>query len=142
VAIVQLVEEVDVVAGDGSLAAAKEVASLSTDREEREVSLLCILAKKILCCSNQVRIEGPAKTSVGGYDYNKGSLFRTDLEKWVCDILHAPGKIREDIAKLIRVRTRAHHAFLSASQLRGRNGLHGFGKLLCILDGTDAPSNV
>jgi hypothetical protein len=60
----------------------------------------------------------------------------------VRDILHSPGEVREYIAKLIRIRTRAHHALLGASKLRCRNSLHRFGKLLCILDGTDAPSNV
>jgi hypothetical protein len=58
------------------------------------------------------------------------------------NILHSTREIGEDISKLICVWTRAHHAFLGASQFRRRNGLHGFRKLLCILNGADAPPNV
>jgi hypothetical protein len=101
-----------------------------------------MLLKEVLAGTNEVRIKAATQSAICRDNQQKQSLLGTDLKKGVLDILKPVCQAAEDVTQLIGIGPRAHNAFLCAPQLRSRNRLHCFCKLLSVLYRPDAAADI
>ena len=120
---------------------AEKVPAFPTHAVERELPV-SMLADKVLGRFDDVRIESAAEALVGGNHNHLNPLAAPVLQQRMRLALGACHEAVQDGENLLGVRPRAHHAFLSATQLGRRDHFHGLRDLLGVFHRADAAANV
>ena len=140
-----LVEQVDVLGGDGGTTAAEGIAAFAAGCDEFHLGG-ALVGKELGGGFDEIGVEGTGQTFIGGeQDELDAFLFAAGQERasrcvfiaggTVCQVCHHP-------LEHGGIGAGGNDAILRAAQFGGRDHLHGLGDLLGVFDGADAPPDV
>ena len=117
---------------------AEELQRLHADRAHVDLGVDFLrLADRAESRLEQVQIERTGEAPIGAdHDDADGAHRALQREGMLVVEIHL-AQVADDLADLLRVRTRGAHAFLRLAHLARRDHLHGLGDLLSILDARD-----
>ena len=138
----ELVEDVDDFPPDFPAASSKKVATFASDDGGFD---LAPFGFEFFQCgggrAKNVRIEGPAQSTVAGDDGHDDAKLVPFLEQRMRVPIHAPAEGANCVSHLQCVRPCGKNAVLRALQLGRSDHLHRFRDLLSFFDGIDFPSD-
>ena len=121
--------------------APKKSRPFTADRHDLDL-LATMVADKNLRRSSDVRIESSAESAICRNHDEEDPLLGPHLEERMREVLLPRRQISEDHLQLVCIRSCAEYTLLRAPQLRGRDGFHGLGQLLRILNGADPATDI
>ena len=134
--------QTDIFVDEMNVPPAKEISSLSSDRDH-----LCffagVLLYKGLSRFDDVGVKCTGQSFIGADKNDQVFFITTLIEQRMRDLARdLSTEPTKHLGHLAGKRTRSRHAILRAFELRRSDHLHRLGDLLCILDRLDPPAHV
>ncbi len=139
----QLIKDVNPLPLPLNVPAAKEISGFSAHHQDGHLHFGISGLPEILGrLSQDVRVEGPAKSLVGGNDHQSLASRLRPHEKRVLLGIGPQGQRADHLLEFARIGTGLRDSLLGTAQLRRGHHLHGLRDLLRAFDAIDAPADI